>query len=169
MIAWQWIFPLLCHEHWQYKLSPKANSHGITTMCRFLPFGFPAVNSRLLHEQLRIPVYRVWGISSHCSSVKLLGYDTRPFPSIPLFYDMPAFLRLRVPTSVLHGLFFLNREISNNNPLVVVGFMLDNPRCLDGKSFEPNLKFFVLPLNLDDLETLCFRMLVRKMQPTSAS
>ena len=56
-----------------------------TTMCRFLPFVFPSVNSRLLHVQLRIPIYN-GAISSHCSSVKSLGYDFRSFSSIFPFY-----------------------------------------------------------------------------------
>ena len=44
-----------------------------------------SVNSRLLHVQFRIPVYS-GAISSHCLSVKSLGYDFRFFSSMFLSY-----------------------------------------------------------------------------------
>ena len=50
-----------------------------------------SVNSRLLHVQLRIPVYN-GAIPSYCSSVKPLGYDSLSFSSMSLFYHGPILL-----------------------------------------------------------------------------
>ena len=73
-----------------------AENHGVTASIYTLhpestKYSTASVNSRLLHVQLRIPVYN-GAISSHCSSVKSLGYDSRSFlsmyPILPLFYPL---------------------------------------------------------------------------------
>lgn len=69
-------------------------THGIYYDVPFLPFVFPSCSTcgcASPYIGARFP---------HCSSVKLLGYDFRPFSLIPSFYHYLIFLSIRVLTPI---------------------------------------------------------------------
>ena len=84
-----------------------AENHGvIVSICHpeSTKYSTASVNSRLLHVQFRIPVYS-GAISSHCLSVKSLGYDFRPFSSIIPSYHRSLPLWIQLLKSLVRSLY----------------------------------------------------------------